>query len=81
MTMPEIIDKVLNMAIKATNAEREEMASVREDRGINARVFTVGGSRGGTPGNRYKRPRGKFQLRIEAPGLSAGLGRHKTRQE
>ena len=35
------------------NAGREEKTSVREDRRANARVFTVGGSRGGTPGNRY----------------------------
>jgi len=64
MQMPDNADKALNMAIIATNAEREEKASVREDRGTNARVFTVGGSRGGTPGNRYERyerPRGKFQ--------------------
>jgi hypothetical protein len=52
MQMPENIDKALNMAIVATNAEREEKASSREDRGTSTRVFTVGGSRGGTPRNR-----------------------------
>ena len=69
MHMPDNIDKALNMAIVATNAEKEEKASSREDRGTSAQVFTVGGSRGGIPGNRYEnryenkyeRPRGRFQ--------------------
>jgi hypothetical protein len=61
MQMPDNIDKALNMAIVVTNAKREEKALVREDQGTNARVFTVGGSRGGTLGNRYERSRGKFQ--------------------
>jgi hypothetical protein len=52
MQMPDNIDKALHMAIVATNAEREEKASVREDWGTNARVLTMGGSRGGSPGNR-----------------------------
>jgi hypothetical protein len=63
--MPDNIDKALNMAIIATNAEREEEALVnREDRGTNVRVFTVGGNRGNAPGNNYSRydgPRGKLQ--------------------
>jgi hypothetical protein len=41
MQMPENIDKALHMAIVATNAEREEKAIGREERGVNARVFTV----------------------------------------
>jgi hypothetical protein len=45
--------KALNMAIVATNAEKEEKALVREDRGTSAKVFTVRGGRGGIPGNRY----------------------------
>ena len=64
MQMPDNIDKALNMAIIATNAEREEKALAREDRGTNVRVFAVGGNRGGTPGNNYQRYeglRGKFQ--------------------
>ena len=65
LQMPDNLDKALNMAIVATNAEKEEKASSREDRGINAKVFTVGGNRGGIPGNRtgnrYENPRGKFQ--------------------
>jgi hypothetical protein len=43
MQMPENIDKALNMAIIVTNAEKEEKASTREDRGTNARVFTSKG--------------------------------------
>jgi hypothetical protein len=61
LQMPENIDKALNMAIVVTNAEREEKALSREDRGTTAKVFTVGGSRNIAPGNRYKNPRGKFQ--------------------
>jgi len=59
--MPETIDKAPNMAIVATNAEKEEKASVREDRGVNAKVFTVGGSRGGIQSRRYSQPRSRFQ--------------------
>jgi len=58
--MPDNIDKALNIAIVATNAEREE-ASVRGDRGTIARVCTVGGSSGGTQGNRYETP-GKVSM-------------------
>jgi hypothetical protein len=61
MQMPDHIDKALNMAIVATNAEKEEKASVREEQGMNARVFTVRGSRDRIPGNRYEKPRGRFQ--------------------
>jgi hypothetical protein len=76
LQMPDHIDKALNMAIIATKAEQEERASVREDRGINAKVFAVEllvrdsrGNRDGIPvnrpvgrsGNRYENPRGKFQ--------------------
>jgi len=59
--MPDNIVKVLNMAIVATNAEEEEKASGRDDRGISVKVFTVGGSRGGIPGNGYEKPREKIQ--------------------
>jgi hypothetical protein len=41
LQMPGTIDKALNMAIVATTAEIEERSSAREDRGNNARVFTV----------------------------------------
>jgi len=57
MQMPDNIDKALNMALVATNAEKEEKAVNKDDRGVNARVFAVGGNRG----NRYGNPRGKFQ--------------------
>jgi len=49
------------MAIVATKTEREKKALGKEDRGKTAQVFTVGGSRGSTPGIRYERPRGKIQ--------------------
>jgi len=55
------IDKALNMAIVATNAEKEEKASGRDDRGTSVRVFTLGGSRGGIPENRDEKHRGKIQ--------------------
>ena len=79
LQMPENIDKTLNMAIVATKAEREENTLVREDRGANARVFTVGGNRGGTlynsRGNRNEKPRGKFQWsRGRGAGSSYGAG-------
>jgi len=64
LQMPENIDKALNMAIIATNAEKEEKALSREDRGTSARVFALRGNCGSTPrnrDNRYDQPRGKFQ--------------------
>ena len=77
--MPENIDKSLNTAIVATNSEREEKASVREDRGTNARVFKVGGSRRGTPGNRYERPWGTFQWSNRGTWSQCRAGPTKTR--
>ena len=60
--MPENIDKALNMAIIATNAEREEKVLTRDDRGTSTRVFAVGGSRGNNPGgSRHGQPRGRFR--------------------
>jgi hypothetical protein len=61
MQMPETIEKALNMAIVATNAEQEEKASGREDQGQSAKVFTVGGSREGIQNRRYSQPRNRFQ--------------------
>jgi hypothetical protein len=50
------------MTIITTNPEREDKASGRDDRGVSAKVFAVGGSReGGGRNGRYKRPLGKFQ--------------------
>ena len=52
------------------NQEAEEKASGTEDRGTYAKVFTVGGSRGGIPGervgNRYEKPRGKIPMERES---------------
>ena len=61
LQMPETIDKALNMAIIATNAEREEKASARDDLGTSVRVFAEGGSRENIGRNVYSKPRGKFQ--------------------
>ena len=66
MQMPRNIDKALNMAIIATNAEKDEKPLFnREHWGPNVRVFTVGGSRGNVPGhnyNRYEGPREKSRI-------------------
>jgi hypothetical protein len=86
LQIPEIIDKALNMAIIATKAEKEEKASVREDWGTSARVFTVEGSRGVyheidtriDMGNPEESCNGAV---IEVPGRSTRLDRHNTRQE
>jgi hypothetical protein len=59
--MPETIEKALNMTIIATNVEKEEKVSTQEDRGTNAIVFTMAGSRGVMLGKRRDKPRGKFQ--------------------
>jgi hypothetical protein len=61
LQIPETIDKVSNMAIVATNAEKEERNSAREDRGTSTKVFTVGGTRENTRDDKYGKPRGKFQ--------------------
>jgi hypothetical protein len=55
MQMPETIDKALHMARIATNAEQEEKASAREDRGANDRIFAVGGNRKDVPDRRHER--------------------------
>ena len=61
LQMPDNIDKTLSMAIVATNAEKEEKALGRQDRGTSAKVFTVGGNRDNTHGNEDRKPRGKVQ--------------------
>jgi hypothetical protein len=45
LQMSDTIDKALNMAIIATNADKEDRTSQREDRGQNRQVFAVGGNR------------------------------------
>jgi len=71
LQMPETVDKALNMAIVATTAEREERYSARKDRGNNARVFTVGGTRGNTGRDRYRKPR--WENSNEAAARGAGF--------
>jgi hypothetical protein len=71
LQMPEIVDKALNMARVATTAEREERYSARKDRGNNARVFTVGGTRGNTGRDRYRKPR--WENSNEAAARGAGF--------
>jgi len=61
LQMPENVDRALNMAIVATNAEKEERELGTVDRGNSARVFAVGDNRGDAPRNRNEKPRGKFQ--------------------
>lgn len=53
---PETIDKALNMAVIATNAEREGKASVTDDRGMSARVYAVGCSREVGGSSRFETP-------------------------
>ena len=75
LQMPENIDRALNMVIIATNAENEEKALGTVDRGNNVKVFAVRGGRGNEPGNRYGKPRGKFQwsgTRGAVPQRNAG---------
>jgi len=79
LQIPENVDKALNIAIVATNAEREEKTLVREDRGINGRVFAVRGNRGGTShssgGYRHEKPRGKVQWsKDRGAGTNYGAG-------
>jgi len=82
LQMPDNIDTALNMAIVTTNAEKEEKALDKEDRGKTAQVFTVGGSHSTTPGNTYEKPRGKIQWsELEVPGHIIVLGRHNIRGE
>jgi hypothetical protein len=61
LQMPDTVDKALNMAIVATNAEQEERTPQRDDRGINRKVFAVGGTRENTPREWDRNPREKFQ--------------------
>jgi hypothetical protein len=79
LQMPDTIDKALNMAIIATNADKEDRALQREDRGVNKRVFAVGSSRERIQSRRDDRPRGKFQWSGNRGDYSqSGVG-HSTR--
>ena len=78
LQMPYTIDKALNMAIVATNADREDRAS-REDRGANRQVFAVRGNREDTPFGRRDKPQEKFQWSGNRGDYShSGVG-HNTR--
>jgi hypothetical protein len=80
--MPDNIDKALSMTIVVTNAEKEEKALGREDRGTSAKVFTVGGNRiihmGIEIGNPEEKSNG---VGIEVPGSSIDLDQLNTRCE
>jgi hypothetical protein len=76
LQMPDTVDKALNMAIVATNAEREERTPQREERGINKKVFAVGGTRENAPREWDRNPREKFQWSGNRGGWSSrGAGR------
>jgi len=72
LQMPGTIDKALNMAIVATTAEREERSPAGADRGNNARVFTVGGTRGNA-GYRYRNPRWENSNEAAARGTEGPM--------
>ena len=78
LQMPDTIEKALNMAIIATNADKKDWASQREDRGLNRREFAVRGDREVTPLRNESRPRGKLQWRGTRGGANYGVG-HNTR--
>ena len=79
LQMPDTIDKALNMAIVATNADKEDRAS-REDRGLNKRVFAVGGTREEAHFSTGNRLRGTFQRSGNRGDYShKGVG-HSTRR-
>ena len=79
LQMAETIEKTLNMAIIATNAEKEEKASARDDLGTGARIFAVGGSRQSNESSRYGKSRGKIQWSgNRGAGFSLRRDRHNT---
>ena len=72
LQMPDTIDKALNMAIVAMNADREDRAS-REDREANRQVFAVGGNREDTPfGRRDKLGGNSNRVGIEVTTATVG---------
>jgi hypothetical protein len=67
------------MAIIATNADKEDRASQREDRGVNKRVFVVEGSHEKVRHRKGGRPRGKIQWSGNRSDCGhSGMG-HSTR--
>jgi hypothetical protein len=61
LQMPGTIDKALNMAIVATNAERAERDHDRDERGPKQRMFAVRGNRGNFQGRAVWSPQNKSQ--------------------
>jgi hypothetical protein len=61
LQMPETVDKALNKAIVATNADKEERMLLCEDQGTSKQVFMVGGSHENIPFKKNEEPLGKFQ--------------------
>jgi hypothetical protein len=61
LQMPDTIDRALNMAIVATNAEIPERDGEREERAPRQRVFAVRGNRGNLQGPSVWNPRNKSQ--------------------
>jgi hypothetical protein len=68
----------MNKAIVATNADREERNTLREDRGFN-KVFTVGGNRENAPRDWDTNPRGKFQWSNNSRWPEHSSAGHSTR--
>jgi hypothetical protein len=61
LQMPGTIDKAVNMAIVATNAERAERDQEKDERETRQSVFAVGGNRGNFQGRTVWNPRNKSQ--------------------
>ncbi len=72
LQMPDTIDKALNLAIVAANADEE-------DRGVNKRVFAVGGTREEAHFSTGNRPQGKFQWSGNRGDTAYGVVGHSTR--
>jgi hypothetical protein len=79
LQMPDTVDKALNMAIVATNADREERNTLREDRGFNRKVFEVGGNRGNAQRDWDRNLRGKFQWSNNSRWPEPSSAGHSTR--
>jgi hypothetical protein len=77
--MPDTIDKALNMAIIAMNAEKEDGASQRQNREVNKRVIVLGGGYEKTLHRKSDRPRGKIQWSGKRGDYSHGAAGHSSR--
>jgi hypothetical protein len=81
LQMPDTIEKALNMAIIATNADKEDRVSQREDRGQNRQVFAVGGIRERTQFSRSNGPREKSSREKVQWNVSLNRGNYSQRGE